>query len=162
LAGLVKPDVLAPGTNVVAAFSSFFAEHNPGVMTEYDVARSVFNGQEYTWSSQSGTSMACPIVAGIIAQWLQAIPTLTRAQIMEAFAFTCRRHNPDLSYPSNDYGYGEIDAEAGLKYLMELTDGVEAIHNEARQSEAYNLAGQRVDSHYKGIVIINGRKELRK
>ncbi len=81
---------------------------------------------------------------------------------MEAFAFTCRRHNPDLSYPSNDYGYGEIDAEAGLKYLMELTDGVEAIHNEARQSEAYNLAGQRVDSHYKGIVIINGRKELRK
>ncbi|MBQ6191038.1 MAG: cation:proton antiporter [Bacteroidaceae bacterium] len=162
LAGLVKPDVLAPGTNVVAAFSSFFAEHNPGVMTEYDVARSVFNGQEYTWSSQSGTSMACPIVAGIIAQWLQAIPTLTRAQIMEAFAFTCRRHNPDLSYPSNDYGYGEIDAEAGLKYLMEHADGMKAIGQEVWQSEAYNLAGQRVDSHYKGIVIINGRKELRK
>ena len=127
LAGLIKPDVLAPGTNVVAAFSSFFAEHNPGVMTEFDVARSVFNGQEYTWSNQSGTSMACPIVAGIIAQWLEAIPTLTREQIMEAFAFTCRRHNPDLSYPSNDYGYGEIDAEAGLKYLMELTDGMDAI-----------------------------------
>ena len=29
-------------------------------------------------------------------------------------------------------------------------------------SQQYNLAGQRVDNNYKGIVIVNGKKYLRK
>ena len=91
LAGLIKPDVLAPGTNVVAGFNSYYTEMNPDdYMLDYDVARSTFQGRTYAWSSQRGTSMACPIVAGIIAQWMEALPTLTRAQVIEAFAATCR------------------------------------------------------------------------
>ena len=164
LAGHIKPEVLAPGTNIVAAFNSFYTEMNPDYNTaEYDVSRYTFRGRDYAWGIMSGTSMACPIVAGIIAQWMEAVPTLTREQVLEVFEATCHRRNPSLSYPNNDYGYGEIDAEAGLNYLMDVYTGIiETTDNRQRTTDIYNLAGQKVGEDYKGIVIINGRKELRK
>ena len=166
LSGLIKPDVLAPGTNVIAGFNSYFCELNPTFhYADYDVVRYDFNGREYAWTSQKGTSMSCPIVAGIIAQWLEAIPTLTREQVIEAFKATCHHHDPSLSYPNNDYGYGEIDAEAGLNYLLENADGIKTIDNGQQTTdnregttEIYNLAGQRLSKPQKGINIINGKK----
>ena len=164
LAGIIKPDVLAPGTNIVAAFNSFHNELSPDFNTsDLDVSRYTFRGREYAWGMQTGTSMSCPMVAGIIAQWMEAVPTLTREQVMEVFEATCHRHDPSLTYPNNDYGYGEIDAEAGLNYLMDVYTGiVKTTDNGQRTTDIYNLAGQKVSEHYKGIVIINGRKELRK
>lgn len=166
LSGHVKPDVLAPGTNIIAGFNSFYSEMNPGdYMTEYDFSRYTFNGRNYAWSVQKGTSMACPIVAGIIAQWMEAIPSLTREQVIEAFQATCRRPNPSVTYPNNDYGYGEIDAEAGLNYLMETYDGLQEIQvSESNIQDAssaiYNLAGQRLSKPQKGLNIIKGKKLL--
>ncbi len=164
LAGHIKPDVVAPGTNVVAAFSSYYSEANPDDnILKNDVSRFTFNGRNYSWSAQGGTSMACPIVAGIIAQWLEAIPYLTREQVIDAFQATCRRHDPSLVYPNNDYGYGEIDAEAGLLFLLEHPDGVQIpIQSTSFDGTAiYNLAGQRLARPQKGINIINGKKILR-
>lgn len=37
-----------------------------------DVAHFAFNGRTYAWNSNTGTSMATPVVAGAIALWLQA------------------------------------------------------------------------------------------
>ena len=163
LSGIIKPEVVAPGTNVIAGFNSYYTELNPDdYMLDYDVSRSTFNGRTYSWSCQRGTSMACPIVAGIIAQWMEAIPTLTREQVLEAFAATCHHHDTSLTYPNNDYGYGEIDAEAGLAYLMDKYDGIRTIESRQHTAETYNLSGQRVDKHYKGIVIENGKKVLRR
>ena len=161
LTGNVKPDVLAPGTHIVAAFNSFYNELNDDDGNEYDVSRYVFGGRNYSWNVQSGTSMSCPIVAGIIAQWMEAIPTLTREQVIEAFKITCHHHDPSLAYPNNDYGYGEIDAEAGLKYLLSLPDGIKTIDYGQQTTEIYNLAGQRLSKPQKGINIINGRKVLK-
>ena len=159
LAGNIKPDVLAPGTNIVAGFNSYYSEMNPGdYMLDYDVARYTFRGRDYAWSAQRGTSMSCPIVAGIIAQWMEAIPTLTREQVIEAFEATCRRHDPSLTYPNNDYGYGEIDAEAGLDYLMSHYDGIPSIHAEGQWSmfngQCYDLQGRKVARPSHGIFII--------
>ena len=44
------------------------------------------------------------------------------------------------------------------------TDGIDTIHNAEfiMHNDAYNLAGQRVGNDYKGIVVINGKKYLRK
>ncbi|MBQ7423710.1 MAG: starch-binding protein [Prevotella sp.] len=42
------------------------------------------------------------------------------------------------------------------------TNGINAIEKSLQDGEAYNLAGQRVDAGYKGIVIINGKKYVRK
>ncbi len=172
LAGLVKPDVLAPGSNIVAGFNSFYTEMNPDDNVKaYDVARYTFEGRNYAWSSQRGTSMACPIVAGIIAQWMEAIPHLTRERVIDAFRATCRHHDPSLVYPNNDYGNGEIDAEAGLNYLLEHPDGLDEVgawrpmagsQSIYKQSSTIvNLAGQRLSRPQKGINIINGKKVLK-
>ena len=166
LAGYIKPDVLAPGTNIVAGFNSYYTEMNPGdYMTDYDVGRYTFTDRSYAWSSQRGTSMACPIVAGIIAQWMEAIPTLTREQVIETFAATCRRHDPSLTYPNNDYGYGEIDAEAGLSYLLSHYDKIEEVQGFKSlrgQDEIYNLSGQRLNKLQRGINIIKGKKVVKR
>ncbi|MBQ9170466.1 MAG: cation:proton antiporter [Bacteroidaceae bacterium] len=176
LAGHVKPEVLAPGTNIVAAFNSYYAEHNPGdAMVGYDVARYTFRDRNYSWSSQAGTSMACPIAAGIIAQWLEAVPNLTREQVIEAFQATCRRHDPSLVYPNNDYGYGEIDAEAGLMYLLEHPDGIASPKPSPEWEDlkshpsggvlegGYDLNGRKLPNlqMFQGIKITKGKKFLR-
>ncbi len=50
-----------------------------------------------------------------------------------------------------------------LKLICTLNTGVEAVQTiEPKQQVAYNLQGMKVDDTYKGIVIINGRKVLRK
>lgn len=162
LTGLTKPDVVAPGTIVLAAFNSYFAEQNPDdYMHEYCVSRFDWQGRQYAWCNNSGTSMSCPIVAGIIAQWLEAFPRLTIEDIKAAFAATCTHHDPTLLYPNCDYGYGEIDAVAGLQYFFDHEDGMSVTHSPSRRGEVFNLQGQRVNESYRGIVIENGRKVLR-
>ena len=162
LEGRIKPDVLAPGTNIVAAFNSFYTELNPDYNTsDHEVSRYSFRGRDYAWGVQSGTSMACPMVAGIVAQWMEAVPRLTRETVIEVFEATCHRHDPLLACPNNEYGYGEIDAEAGLDYLLDRYDGMRDVpRRDGGRGAACNLAGQKVDGNYKGIVVINGRKEL--
>jgi hypothetical protein len=62
--------------------------------------------------------MACPVVAGTIALWLQAKPTLTRDEIIDVFRRTCSHPEQDITYPNNDYGYGEIDGYRGLLDIL--------------------------------------------
>jgi len=155
LTGRVKPDVMAPGTHVVAGFNSYYSEMNPDdYMADYDKARFTFRDRNYSWSVQSGTSMSCPTVVGIIAQWMEAIPTLSREQVIEAFAATCRHHDPLLSYPNNDYGYGEIDAEAGLNYLMDKYDKVTSVSPAKGEECFYDLQGRKTERPSRGIYII--------
>lgn len=68
--------------------------------------------------------MSTPIVSGVIALWLQADPTLTRERIMDIIARTSRQPDPELDYPNNYYGYGEIDAYAGLLDILGLSGTV--------------------------------------
>ncbi|MBI3924259.1 MAG: S8 family peptidase [Armatimonadetes bacterium] len=81
---LVKPDVVAPGVKITSA------DHTS-------------NG----YTSKSGTSMATPMVAGVVAQLLQARPDATPESIKEALMATAHRlANGD----NNTQGAGLIDA----------------------------------------------------
>ncbi len=150
MAGLIKPDVLAPGQNIIAAFNSYYAEAKPtSDNREWDVERFQFRDREYSWSAQSGTSMASPIVGGIIACWMQAFPHLTWQDAMEAIAATSRQPDPELTYPNTYYGYGEIDAQAGLQYLFDkfgetsLNEELR-VKNEEFAAAVYDLSGRRI------------------
>ncbi len=123
--GQIKPDITAPGTNVISSLSSYFLEENPQDLY-WNVSHFDFGGRTYPWGGNSGTSMSTPIVAGTIALWLQANPRLTRDDIMGVLQRTSKKPESTLDYPNNLYGFGEIDAYRGLLDILGLT-AIEAL-----------------------------------
>ena len=113
--GLMKPDVVAPGTNVASSFSHLYEEKR------YVVAHSECQGERYPWGVLSGTSMSAPVVAGTIALWLQARPDLTPDDVRAVMSRCCRHPETGLVYPNNTWGFGEIDAYRGLLDVLGLT-----------------------------------------
>ncbi len=92
----MKPDVAAPGTNIVAA-NGFADEDEP------------------SWVSMSGTSMASPYVAGVIGLMMNAakapINSLQCLGILQRTA----KPLPGGTYEwVNDAGFGRIDPEAAI------------------------------------------------
>ncbi len=100
------PHVLAPGTEVISALPEGRTQTPAFVSDGGDV-----------WGSVSGTSMATPAAAGIIALWLEACPTLTRDDVLEVIAATARHDSLTLSAP-NGSAYGKLDAYEGLNYIL--------------------------------------------
>ena len=135
--GRIKPDVMAPGNDIVSSYSSFYMEAHPnaGDLT-WDVARFDFNGRSYAWVVNSGTSASCPAVAGAIALWLQAKPDLTPQEIKNVLSHTCRHYDEAMPWPNNEYGYGEIDVYRGLLYILGIdkVEEVSSSHTSARVS----------------------------
>ncbi|HZH32805.1 MAG TPA: S8 family peptidase [Pyrinomonadaceae bacterium] len=87
-----KPDVAAPGTNIVAAKG--------------------FAGADERWIEMTGTSMASPYVAGVVGLMLSTQKNLTAAQI-EGIIKRTARPLPGASYVwLNDAGFGQIDPAA--------------------------------------------------
>lgn len=120
--GRMKPDVSAPGFNIISSYNSFYREKNPTASNAaYDVSHFEFNGRMYPWNANSGTSMSSPVVGGAVALWLQANPTLTPAQAMEIISKTSRHTDSSMDYyPNNYYGYGEIDVYSGLLEALKM------------------------------------------
>lgn len=125
--GRTKPDVVAPGTNIVSSYSSYYLENQPDAGDiNSDVAHFDYHGRTYAWNSNAGTSMAAPVVTGAIALWLQACPDLTPDDIKDVLAHTASHDDATLAYPNNQYGYGQIDVYKGLLYLLGI-DGISGI-----------------------------------
>ena len=123
----IKPDVMAPGTNVISSYSSYYIEKHPDASDVLsDVEHFDVNGRTYAWNSNTGTSMSTPVVSGAIALWLQAKPDLTPQDILKVFERTCSHYDPTLSYPNNYYGYGQIDVYRGLLDILGI-DKIEGI-----------------------------------
>jgi subtilisin family serine protease len=147
LDGRIKPDVLAPGTNVISSYSSYYMENCPDASDlKSNVAVFDFNGRKYAWNSNMGTSMSSPVVGGAIALWLQARPTLTPKDILSVLSRTCIRRDHKLTYPNNFYGYGEIDVYKGLLDVLDLVQNVDI--------SSYQSALTKV-------LVMDGGKQLR-
>ena len=139
--GRIKPDVMAPGTNVISSYSSYYIEASPDANDLLsDVERFDFQGRTYSWNANSGTSMSTPVVAGAIALWLQAKPDLSPSDVLEVIRETSRHYDPNLQYPNNLYGYGEIDAYAGLLYILGISR-IEGISHNQPSEVGFSLNG---------------------
>ena len=127
--GRTKPDVMAPGNNIISSYNSFYREKNPHASDlQWDVNTFDFEGRTYSWNANTGTSMACPAVAGAIALWLQAKPDLTPEDILGIIQRTSRHPDLSLDYPNNLYGYGEIDVYRGLLEILGINK-IETVSN---------------------------------
>ena len=169
LDGRIKPDVMAPGQNIISSYSTFFINNpkNVNASVKSDVRHFEYNGRVYAWNANAGTSMSAPVVTGAIALWLQADPTLTPADCLEIFAKTCTHYDASLSYPNNLYGYGQIDVAAGLREVLRRKAlGINTI-GQKKVSEQYDNRIYLLDGRYvgtsdanlpKGIYIRNGKK----
>ncbi len=100
--GRLKPDLTAPGVAV----------------------RSSVKGN--TYATMSGTSMASPHVAGTVALLWSAAPHLVGAvdATEQVLRLSARPHpttacsSPPSGQPNNLYGWGVVDAEAGLRQAL--------------------------------------------
>ncbi|MBR4920788.1 MAG: S8 family peptidase [Prevotella sp.] len=167
LDGRVKPDVVAPGHNILSVFNSFYSSLLRDIedMTVYRT--NVFD-KEYAMWAMSGTSMSSPITAGVIALWLQANPNLTPEDIKGVIQRTSHQPEPEFSGPdkNNYYGWGEIDAYAGLLDILGLT-GIEEISKHQPAGMKFRLEGHTL--HIDGldgvasvtVFDLNGRPVLR-
>lgn len=141
----VKPDVMAPGTNIISSLNSFYLENKPtGYHSVWSVAPFEWNGRTYAWSYDAGTSMATPAVAGAIALWLQANPKLTPDEVKSIFAKTCVQHDASATYPNNQVGYGQIDVYRGLLEILQLTSVEGLSQHQPQGVQIQPLAGRQL------------------
>lgn len=115
--GRSLPHVAAPGAAIISSYSRYYAE-SAGLQPKDYSALYTWNNRDHYWAADQGTSMSCPITAGIVALWLQADPTLTPDDIIETFRKTSTR--PAESLGDNDiaWGSGKVEAIEGLKYVL--------------------------------------------
>jgi hypothetical protein len=80
--------------------------------------------------------------------WLQARPDLSREDIIGVLSRTCRQPDATLSYPNNQYGYGEINAYRGLLDILGI-DRIEGLSTHQPLQAAFRLQGRTL--HVSGI-----------
>lgn len=124
--GRTKPDVMAPGANVVSLMNHDFTDNtdNPNAkdLKSYTVYKEDIDNIHYEWTALGGTSMSTPAVAGIIALWLQANPHLTPQDVLGVMERTSRSCG-DYGEKTPWYcGYGMIDAYSGLLDVLGMTN----------------------------------------
>lgn len=128
--GILKPDIIAPGSFILAAVPPFYKSAEIG---RYSLVSD--------YSTLSGTSMATPHVAGIAAllkayrpEWSPAAirsAVMTTAYIMDNNGSVIIDESTGLPATPLDYGAGHIDPnramDPGLIYDLAIQDYVDYI-----------------------------------
>ena len=164
----IKPDVVAPGHNVLSVYNSFY---EPGLAEDVEkkmAYKANAFGKDYAIWTMSGTSMSSPVATGVIALWLQANPNLTPEDIKGVIERTSHQPEPEFSGTDKNvyYGWGEIDAYAGLLDILGLT-GIEELSKHQPANMKFRLEGHTL--HIDGldretsvtIFDLSGRPVLR-
>ncbi|CAK8572235.1 unnamed protein product [Lathyrus sativus] len=172
---ILKPDVMAPGSNVLAAYV-------PN-LSSATIGSNVFLPSNY--NLLSGTSMSCPHVSGVAALLKAAKPDWSSAAIRSAIVTTANpldnKQNPisDNGNPSQyasplAMGAGEIDPnkalDPGLIYDATPQDYVNLLcdsgytHSQIltiTRSKKYNCDNPSSDLNYPSFIALYGNKRRR-
>ena len=97
--GRIKPDLVAPGEAIIAAYSSFLTQ---------TPSSNILQGGKH--QKMQGTSMATPHVAGVVALLLEKNPALNYDQTVTILKNTTIKDSFTGNSANNTYGYGKLDA----------------------------------------------------
>ena len=97
----------------------------------------------YCWGAMSGTSMATPTVAGIIALWLEAKPDASYEEIKEAMAASAITDDFTKADPIR-YGNGKIDAYRGLLHVLGISTRIPELSHHQPQDITFRLSAGRL------------------
>jgi len=132
--GRTKPDISAPGQNVISAVNSNDDNYFNSSLTVS------FGGVDYPFASLSGTSMSGPAVAGIVALMLQANPWLNQMEIRDIIRSTARLDQRtgiiDPDQGSLSWGWGKVNALAALMAVENFT-GTEQVEMNPDDVQVY-------------------------
>ena len=113
------PFISAPGAITIAGVNHYDTDNypaSPSSTSEYmTVSSTTSGGTTYYYGSMSGTSMACPTAAGIVALWLQADPTLTPERVRNLMCETAIHDQYTDGTNQAHFGHGKINALAGFE-----------------------------------------------
>ena len=119
----------------------------------FDAAHTVFEGDFSDFVATDDPATTCPTIAQFALQACAAGNTV----IIKKVVFIKQDNTEVLpEYKGDDWGGGAYTIE-------EVTDGINTINaDKAENGVRYNLAGQKVNNGFKGVVIMNGKKMLQK
>jgi minor extracellular serine protease Vpr len=95
----IKPDLVAPGEAILAAYSSFLTQ---------TPSSNILQGGKH--QKMQGTSMATPHVTGVVALLLEKNPALNYDQTVTILKNTAIKDGFTGTSENNTYGYGKLDA----------------------------------------------------
>lgn len=122
--GVNHPFITAPGYAVVSSLNRY---DESGYISANYVSYRLSQGSYYDyWGYMSGTSMATPLSAGVVALYLQADPTLDVDGVKNVIANTATAYTNPQS-PAMQRGHGIINALAGIEYIEENANPVPTI-----------------------------------
>jgi len=147
--GRIMPEIVAPGENVFCAAPSYYDGWGA----------KVYNGK---YVNSSGTSMACPAMAGAVALYLEKYPKATLTEVRDDFLANTVEDEYTDDYgdlPNNRWGYGKLDIykviSGGIFY------GTSAIGND--QIAVYPnpvSANLNLDGNYQKIEVYSVQGQL--
>lgn len=116
--GRKLPDICAPGCFVISSINKYYYDamlKKDATAAYYLSANQTAGGRENHWEYAQGTSMACPVVSGIVALMLQFDPTLTVDEVRDLIV---RNATVDEYVTSSvQWGAGKINA---IDCMMDL------------------------------------------
>lgn len=161
------PHVCAPGAIIMSSYNNYYV--TAGSAPVSSVTAEVVEGDHSNyWGWSIGTSMASPHVAGSIALWLEADPTLTLTDVKDIVERTAVKDEAVLAADPVQAGAGKFSAYEGLKEVIRrATSGIGSI-NADKPHSLITAVGNKMYKVFMGgatgisvmVYDIAGKKQL--
>jgi hypothetical protein len=148
LAGHKHPTVCTPGRDIVAGFNSFDTGLDDKNILEKKEYSNQFKGQtsarEYPYGFSSGTSMATPAAAGIVALWLQAAADMGKTLSNDDIKDIIKNSSDTDEYTkkaTSRFGAGKMNAYKGLLYVLGIDTSIPTLSKEQPRDVNFRVSG---------------------
>lgn len=157
--GRVLPHICAPGACVISSVNRYFVDsYMSGSPAAFQAQYTNAAGENDYWFQTMGTSMATPAVAGTMALWLEADPTLKPADALEIIQQTATRDKFVENGNPRQWGAGKLNAYEGLKEVLRRKDptGIKsATANSSQTPIMHYIGGKQFEVSLPGVAQMN-------